>query len=79
MFKQIFSVFQSPKVDKLDAFFIGQTVSIADAYYKEMKDSPVKTPVYGWTVKSVSGTYVTLLSGDGQKKAFVEGKYLRRG
>jgi hypothetical protein len=79
MFKQIFSVFQSPKIEKLDSFFVGQTVSISPGYYKETKDSPVKTPVYGWTVKSVSGDYVTLVSGDGQKKAYVECKYLERG
>jgi hypothetical protein len=79
MFKQFFSIFQSPRVEKLNTFFVGQAVSIAQAYYKDTKDSPVKTPVYGWTVKSVSDTYITLVSGDGQKKAFVEGKYLERG
>jgi hypothetical protein len=67
------------KSEKLDSFFVGQTVSIAPAYYKEANDSPVKTPVYGWTIKAIAGNYVTLLSGDGQKKAFVEIKHLQRG
>ena len=78
MFDSIFSVFKSKETEHLASFFVGQSVSIKSDYYKSANVNPVSTPIYGWSIKSITGSMMTLVLSSGKPgKLFIEAKYLQ--
>ena len=79
MILDILSVFKPLKSERLKTFFIGETVSILPEYYRVTETNTFDTPIYGWSVKSISGTTATLMRGvlRNTQKLFVDTRYLK--
>lgn len=75
----ILSVFSRAKVERFKVFFIGESVSISPEYYKAMNSSTFETPIYGWTIRNISGSTATIVRGvlHNTHNVHIDCKYLK--
>jgi hypothetical protein len=75
----ILSVFSRTKAERFKIFFIGESVSILPEYYSVTNSSKFETPIYGWTIRNISGSTATIVRGvlHNTHKLHIDCKYLK--